>query len=323
MFDVIAMGSATADIFIQTGKSLFRDVHEGCVRVPFGSKILIKEIQFDSGGGATNTAVSFARFGLKSAFIGKIGTGAQGHLILHQLRKEGVNCSLVTRADNCVTDLSVILDAKGHDRTILNYKGCSGKLRYDDIKLSRVKTKWLYCSSMVGVAFKTLEKLVKHSQKKGIKVMFNPSSYMVKLGPKHLKRVLKYTDVLVFNREECETLVGKVQIKKLMKRCHEFGPKTVIITHGKKGVYASDGEHIYKVRPHRIKVVETTGAGDAFGAGFLTGMIKKNDIKYALALGIANSESVIQKAGAKTGLLRWRESIKQMREKPTMITKVK
>jgi sugar/nucleoside kinase (ribokinase family) len=89
-----------------------------------------------------------------------------------------------------------------------------------------------------------------------------------------------------------------------------LGPKIVCITDKKKFVTAYDGLKTYKLKPHKIKVVERTGAGDAFASGFVAGLIRGKDIKFSLKIGLANAESVIRYFGAKNKLLTWREAFK-------------
>ncbi len=123
MYDVITIGSATIDCFVDTGESLFQQItkhkDESIVVIPFGTKIVIDKLIFLTGGGGTNSAVSFARLGLKTAYLGKIG-GGQASQVTDELTREGVDTSLIVPGDD--VGFSVILDSKGHDRTILTHK---------------------------------------------------------------------------------------------------------------------------------------------------------------------------------------------------------
>jgi ribokinase len=174
MYDVVTLGSGTVDAFVQTGNRLFRGKKR--ISVPFGSKIVSDDIHFDVGGGGTNTAVSFSRLGLKVAYLGKIGSGPNSQRVRDLLRKEKVDVSHIPRCRGR-TGFSIILDAKGHDRTIITYKGSSDDLKFSEVKLGKLKTRWLYSSSMMNESFATLERLVAWAHKRGIGVMFNPSSY--------------------------------------------------------------------------------------------------------------------------------------------------
>ena len=130
--------------------------------------------------------------------------------------------------------------------------------------------------------------------------------------------ILKRTEIFILNKEEAGFLVDGKNIDALLAGLRKLGPRIVVVTDGKRGASAFDGEYVYSTQANRIKVVETTGAGDAFASSFLSGIIKRNDIKFAMQLGQANAESVIQSHGAKTGLLKYSEAsgiIKKKREK--------
>ena len=306
MFDVITVGSGTMDVFMETGSKLFtknnvKEEHGGVV-VPFGSKIVVDEMRSDIGGGGTNTAVALARLGLRVAWLGKMSHDKDSKIILDLMKKENVSTKLVYKDDKGA-GFSVILDAEGHDRTILAYKGSNNNLLFDEINLKKLRTKWLYFSSMIDESYKTLEKLAEYAKEKGLMIAFNHSSYLVSKGKDFLQPLISKVDMLVFNREEAEMLVGADTIGKMFKKVHALGPRLVIITDGKNGAYCYDGKLIYRAPAHNIKIVEATGAGDAFAASFLAGIILTNDIKTALKWGIANSHSVIQHYGAKNKLL--------------------
>ena len=318
MYDIITVGSATVDIFIDTGSRLFQKADaKGHIRVPFGSKILIERLGIDTGGGGTNTATAFARLGLRTAYIGKIGIGDNSERVIGFLKKEGISTEFISRDNKTRTGLSVILDAKGRERTILAYKGSNDDLRPRNINFKKLKTRWFYLCSMTGRSYKVLEGVSVFAKKNGIKVAFNPSSYLAKKGARFLSKVLKNTDVLIFNREEAELLVGKEKdTRKLIKKVHDKGPGVVVITEGDKNVYAYDGEKIYCLTPNHKKVVEATGAGDAFASGFVAGMAKGRGIEFCLQLGLAESESVITHYGAKNKLLKWGEAMRMIKKEP-------
>jgi len=304
MFDVITIGSATIDCFVDTGKKLFHkcEMHgkEAFVHVPFGSKIVCDKLTYGTGGGGTNTAVSFARLGLKTAYLGKFG-GDQSDVIFSQLKKEKIDTSLIVSAKD--TGFSVILDAKGHDRTVITYKASNNLLSYNEVKKSKLKTKWFYMASMMGKSFDTMMKLVDFACKHDIKIAFNPSAYIAKQGYNKLKKILRCTDALILNKEEAGLLFGKnYPIKTTLKKLKKLIKGVVVVTDGKNGCYCYD-EKCYFIGTSGNKPKEAAGAGDAFASGFVAGLIKGEDIPYSLQMGQANSESVIMKVGAKNDLL--------------------
>ena len=323
MFDVITVGSATVDVFARTEFcEMIRDrKKEECIAYPVGSKILIKELILSSGGGGTNAAVALSRLGHKVAFLGKVGKFENSRRVMLDLQEEHVNTSLIVRKKNSRTGYSIILDSLKHDRTILVFRGSNNDLKLNEVKLSRLKTRWFYFSTMMGQSYETLEKLALYAEKNKIRIMFNISSYLAKKGVNYLKPILKRTDILVLNKEEAELLAGRGKIQDLLKKLHKAGPKIAAITDGEHGVYVSDHNYFYHANPHKVKVVETTGAGDAFASSFLSGMMKKNDIEFAIKLGMTNAESVIRYHGAKNKLLAYHEALRQMKKMPVKVIK--
>jgi len=312
MFDVITVGSATVDAFVNTGSKLFKKSKlKNSVKVPFGTKIVIEDLKFDIGGGGTNAAVALSRLGFKTAYLGSIGAGTNSQRVLKLLEKEKINTSLIQTGLGR-TGFSVILDAYHHDRTILTFKGNNNNLSFNQIPKSNLKTKWFYFSSMLGKSFQTQKKLADFAFKHKIKIAYNPSSYLAKKGPGYIKHILKKTNILVLNREEASYLVGRIKTKKELKKLLKLGPEVVVITDGPNTTYASEGKYLYSIKPNNIKVLEATGAGDAFASSFLAGIIKKGNIEFALKLGLVNSQSVITHYGAKNKLLTFRETLDKL-----------
>jgi ribokinase len=321
MYDVITSGSATIDAFIQTGNKLFRGA-DGAVSVPFGSKIVVDDIVFAVGGGGTTTAIAFSKFGLKAAFLGKIGLGTNSERVIKELKKDGVDTSLVRKGKDR-TGFSVVLDAYKRDRTILTFKGSNDKLCYSEVPLDKLKTRWFYFCSMMNESFKTIEKLSAWARKRNIDVMFNPSSYLASKGIRFLGKLISNSRIIVMNLEEARILLGNHDVKKLLAKLHSHGPEIAIITDGPNGVHLLRDGYYYRVRPHRIRVVETTGAGDAFGAGFLAGFIKTDDIEFSLRLGLITAEKVIQTIGSKHNLPGWDDAMQTMRRISTPVARQK
>ncbi len=291
-FDIVSFGSAVIDIFVDT------DLPEkkNFIRYPIGAKILVKDLKFDIGGGGTNTAVAFSRFGLRTGCICKVGSGEHENNILKLLKKERI--SFLGKQKKAKSGYSIVLDSKEKSRTILTYKGINDDISLNDIK--KFKTKWLYCSSLLGQSFQTQIKLVRSLKKQGTKFAFNPSSYLIK--SKNISPLLKLSDILILNKQEAEMLTKKKQ--NLLERLHELTKGIVVITDKNKKIQAYDGKKKYSLLPHKIKVVERTGAGDAFASGFVAGQIANKTIEESLALALKESESVIRHFGAKNNLLR-------------------
>lgn len=313
MFDIITIGSATVDAFVDTASNLFKGKKH--LSVPFGSKVLIKDLRFEVGGGGVNTAIAFCRMGFKTGFIGKMGQGNNSERILKVLRQEKVT-PLVVRIKGR-TGFSIILDAQGYERIVLIFRGSNDDLRYDEIKRKNLQTNWFYFGTMLGESFKTQEKLAQYAKKHHIKIMFNPSSYLAQRGKAYLQNILRYVNILIVNKEEAQGIVKKNKnIKQLLKELILTGPEIAVITNGKNGAWSSDGQSIYFIRTQPVKKVETTGVGDAFASGFLSALIKRGDLALAMQVGLVNAQNVLRFYGARNKLLSWSEAMEAVKKAP-------
>ncbi len=339
MFDIITIGTATKDIFLQS--PLFRVIKDPqhlseakgfptgeaeCFAL--GSKIEVENLVFTNGGGATNTAVTFARQGLKTASLIKVGQDEAGESIIKELKKEKVN-TFAIRGKKETTAHSIILLTPSGERTILVYRGVSETLNSQEIPWRRLSLRWVYLAPG-GISFDLLQNLVSHFTKEKTKIVINPSKTQLSLGLKKIKSILSAIDIVILNQEEASRLSNIPFHKE--KEMFNFLDKEIggilIVTEGKKGVKISDGKFIWQagIFPEK-KVVDRTGAGDAFGSGFVAGLMQlqsaqdkaqserfaPSDLQFAIRLGLANATSVIEQIGAKAGILNRKEFLKSKR----------
>lgn len=326
-YDVITLGSATMDVFCETDAELVTiqdsKSKRELIAYPVGSKILIKDLHFLVGGGGTNTATSFSRLGLDTAYLGTLGDDDNSGAVLDLLCKENIEFVGNCKKDS-ITGYSVILDSIEDDRTILTYKGSNDSFKFSEMNKNKINASWLYMCAMTGKSFDELEKAAKFAHSKKIKVAFNPSSYIAKLGIAKLK-VLSYVDALIINKEELNMLLGLEESTPVttekMKKVSSHGPSIVVITDGPNEINAYDKKHHYKLVPGKVKVVETTGAGDAFASAFITGLIWGKKIEDSLIMGLLNSQSIVTHFGAKTGLLKKSDILKKLKENKLKVKK--
>ena len=326
MYDVITIGSATLDVFAKTKFSELIKIIDpkgetDLLAFPTSSKILIDELELTTGGGGTNTAVALSRLGHRVAFLGKLGDDTNSEFIIKYLKKEKIE--LLCARGKGKSGYSLILDTLEHDRTILTYKGINDELKTSDIPHKKLKAKWFYFSAMMEESFHTLEKLAEFAYRNSIKIAFNPSTYLAEKGRQHLKHILDRTYLLILNKEEASLLVGQGSTEDLLLNLRSLGPKVVAITDGKNDLFVLESNQIYRTKPPVSKVVDTTGAGDAFAASFLSGIIRKNNIEFAVKLGIVNTQSVISHYGAKNILLNYKEAMKALNKLKINIHKKK
>lgn len=326
MFDVITFGSASWDIFLKpknfqiikdkrfiTGKGLAFNI---------GSKVDVKEAFFASGGGGTNTAVTFAKQGLKVAYCATVGKDIAGREIVEELKRYGIDTKMVFLTDEKPTNYSIVLNSgPKEDRTILVYRGASECLKSSQIPWEKLKnTKWIYLAPLSGKLAKLTKKLVDFAFKNKIKIAGNFGNSQLSLPKKIINDILKKINVLILNREEASLLTKTPfeKEKEIFSKIDKLCPNIAVLTRGKEGVIVSDGEYIYKAPSQKVKVADATGAGDAFSAGFVSKLILGGDIESAIQFGIANASSCLKEWGAKNGLLK-----KGQRFKKVKVTKIK
>src|SRR3989344_6585583 len=167
-FDIVCFGSTVVDTFVsakisERGRSFV---------IPHGSKILIKDLRFENGGGGTNTAVAFSRLGFKTGYVGKIGNDRNGQSVMDLLKREKIKF-LGKRVNEPTSGFSIILRSKEKHRSILTYKGINDNILEEDVR--RFKTRWLYISSLMGKSLKTQISLVRKMKRQGTKIAYNPS----------------------------------------------------------------------------------------------------------------------------------------------------
>lgn len=311
-YDFITMGSGLVDAYVETGVI----ENKGKISFPISTKISVKNIEFSTGGGGTNTATTLSHLGFKTGFLGKIGHGNNAEIILRELKKNKVDFLGVQSKEH--TGYSIVLRGHKKHRTILTFKGASNNLKNEEINYSKLNTKWIHFTSMGGNSFKSQKKVMEYACKKGIKTSFNPSSYQTKSGIKKLGNMVKKVDVLSMNKEEAEMCIKRGN---LFMGLRKRGPKIVIITNGSKegGVY--DGKILYRFWPNKVKIETRTGAGDVFSSSFVAGLLKTKDIEKAIKIAMANAESKVTRKGTKNGLLSWNDVAKLIKKKKFNIKK--
>ncbi len=300
-FDVITFGSAIVDIFLQSDQfKVTDDSPDKLICQPLGQKMEIGNNVIASGGGGTNTAVSFSRQGLKTAAVCRFGNDPLGQLIAEELNGEEVGSDLLVRKDE-QTDTSVILIGPDGSRTILVCRGQT-RLETTDIDWSKIEAKWFYLTSLEG-NLDLVEQIVDLAVEKEIKIGWNPGKKELANKSK-VMNLAKQVQVFNLNRKEMEALVGKsLDEESFWQSVRQLGSELTVVTDGRQGAYLlyDQGQHFLPAP--KTNPIDETGAGDAFGSGFVAGLINGMEVKEAFQLAMNNGASVVQHIGAKQGLL--------------------
>src|SRR3989338_10108664 len=177
MFDIVSMGSATRDVFLNAVDFKTIDMAQFSMGkglcFSLGSKIEIKKIVFTSGGGGTNAAATFARQGLATACVGVVGNDLNGQEVLNELAKEGIETKYFQKHEDDFTAYSVILVDSSGERTILSYKGEGQHFDVNKIDFGQLQTKWLFLDSLGG-HYDLLDKAISWAIANNVKIATNP-----------------------------------------------------------------------------------------------------------------------------------------------------
>lgn len=309
MVKICALGAASQDVFI-SGKGIHAQLdprtneymEEFSQDFKLGAKITVDTVQFATGGGATNAAVTFARQHIQSSFIGKIGNDIAAHGVLQELDKDNVNTQKVIYHESLGTQYSTVLLADNGERTILVYRGAANShtpADYENVDFDEFD--WLYISSFAG-AMDALDVIFTRAKASGVKIAFNPGEAELN-DPDKLRGLLESVDVLVMNKEEAAKVVEGQSSEELARHATHYVP-VVVVSDGPNGVVATDGKTVINAGMYDdVPVLDRTGAGDAFGSGFLAYYSQGHSLKDSIIFASANSTSVVQKIGAKDGIL--------------------
>ncbi len=313
-FDVITIGTGTKDIYL--GSPSFKVLHDPkhLRRLGFkqgeaecfalGSKLEVETFVSSIGGGAVNTAVTFSRQGLKTGAVIRIGRDSAGEEILKELKKEQVKPIPIFDRKNKTGYSTLLLTGEG-ERTVLVYRGASHGLTLKEFPRDSLSSRWAYIVPGT-IDYRVMVEIISILKKKKIRIAMNPSRSYVNLNEKKANIILSALDVVIVNREEASdmTRIPYRDVKEIVKKFDKLIPGIAVMTDGPRGVYVSDGKCMWSAGVFNQKVVDRTGAGDAFGSGFVSALIRGEHIPECIRVGTANATSVVEHIGTERGILK-------------------
>jgi ribokinase len=289
-FDVVGFGALNLDKLYKVNM-IAKEEEEGAVL----------DFKESAGGSAANTVVGLSRLKLKTGFIGKVAADREGNFLLDGFRKEGVNVNGITVSEKGRSGTVMgYIDPKG-DRALYVDPGVNDQIDFNDINLDYVSnTKFLHLSSFVGEKpFKAQKLLIE--QLSSVKISFDPGAIYARKGLAAMKPMIRRSYVMFPNKIEVKLLTGQ-DYREGAETFIKLGADLVAVKLGKRGCYVTDGKESHLIEPYNVEAVDTTGAGDAFCAGFLYGLIKQKDLYECGRLGNFVASRCISKMGARTGL---------------------
>ena len=281
-------------------------------RILLDGEAPIEEQALSPGGSAANTIYALAKLGVKTGFIGAVGDGDEGQILVTDFESVGTDASHIKIKSKAATGLVLCLTDNRGRRTLYVSPGANSLLIWQDIDLEYLnRARIIHLSSFVDDAQFDFQHQVLSAISPSVMVSLAPGALYAKRGWHALAPLIRRAHILFLNQNELKELTGE-ELEKGARRCAEEGCRIVAVTLG-QGVdkerpiacYINDVGQEYAIelpRGEKQPVIDTTGAGDAFAAGFLYGLLQGKGLRECGLLGHAIAQFAISKMGARSGL---------------------
>ena len=315
--DVICIGAALVDMVAKVERHPVED-----------DEVFVSDLKLLSGGAAANTAYACAKLGLKTAFIGKLGPHDEfGGKIIDDFKEVSLDTSLIKYSNIYGTGSAYVALNPAGDRRIYAHSGAANYLSKEDIVPDEVmRARVIFLSSLKNI--EPFIEAARIARKQEINVILNPGMLIIEQGLENIKLLLENVDILILSQREYMTLLSIQDLDLDEKRMVNtsgtllrLNLKLLIVTMGKKGAFLTNGKDAVMISPNIVEeVVDTTGAGDAFSAGFIYKFVQHlsyniEQLKVDVEYGNLIAGKCIQKLGARNGILTEEELIKFLEEK--------
>jgi len=246
--------------------------------------------------------VGLSRLGMKTGYIGKIADDREGAILIKDFRSERVNTDgiIVTTKGKSGVVMGFI-DEEGNSALYVD-PGVNDIINFEEIDLEYAsKTKIIHLTSFVGqTSFEAQKQLVEALP--DIMISFDPGEIYATKGLDELRPIINRSSVIFPNRKEATIITGEVEYQKAAKVLIKEGVKVVAVTLGSEGCYVTDGKEEHTIAAQKVKVIDTTGAGDSFVSGFVYGMLNKRKLYDCGKMGNFIASCAIGRFGARDGL---------------------
>jgi fructokinase len=254
-----------------------------------------------SGGSVANSIVGLSQLGNKVGFIGKISNDNFGDKYEEGLKKENVEYFYSKKKEELPTGTCLILVTPDSERTMCTFLGTAGKINENDVSSEAIKkSEIIFLEGYLwdeGEPKKAFDKAINNANK--VAMSLSDLFCVDRHKPHFLNLVKNKLDITFANEQEITSLIEAKNFSEVIdfsKQLH----KLIIITRGEKGAVAINGEEVFESNIQKnLKIIDLTGAGDLFAAGFLHGHINKLSIKESLEKGTEMSSKIIQQIGAR------------------------
>ncbi|MFO0704153.1 MAG: carbohydrate kinase family protein [Patescibacteria group bacterium] len=303
MYDVLCVGTTTIDLYYK-GSSLHHD--DAHFNLAVGGKYYADFFYEGIGGGATNVAIGIAKQGGRAALYTEIGQNSFKRIIQDKLEETGVHFQHCQYTHDYYNVSSVLLTSKG-ERTVINYRDHKSTFLHtlpDDKIFGNAKV--LYMGNLAHVSEWHRARLLKRAKDKKLTTIVTLGATECRKSHTLIDDILRNTDILIINEYETADLI-RMPVQKIdwtkplhLEHSHLPLPPVIIVTRGAKGSVCLSGQiviNVDSVKPHEI--IDTSGAGDGYVAGFIHGYIKNNgDIHKAMLAGSSYAAKKLSHLGA-------------------------
>jgi len=303
--EVVCAGILVADVI--------SDILPHCPRP--GELVLTDRILLAPGGLPVNAAVSLRRVGVSAGVVGKVGTDAFGDVVIDYLREQKVDVRAITRSTSAPTSQTMIVLTRSEDRRFIHCVGANAEFTVADIDVDYLKKARVFYVggyfAMPRLDQPSLARLFADLQAHGVTTVLDvvaPDSGEDLFS--QCRDLLRHTDVFLPNEIEAGIITGEAEPEAQAKRFLQCNPEmTVAITRGDKGVVVRRGDELVVASVYPVDVADQTGGGDAFDAGFMTGVLKEWDLERTVKFASALGASSVRAMGATTGVFTMDEAL--------------
>ena len=306
---ILGIGNAIVDVICKVSDSFINknNLTKSTMKLFFDHdefKKLFSNLKIEktvSGGSVANSIVGISQLGDKAGFIGKISDDEFGSNYEEGLKKENVEFFYLKKKEKLPTGTCLILVTPDSERTMCTFLGTAGKINENDVNIEAVKkSEIIFLEGYLwdeGEPKKAFEKAINNANK--VAMSLSDQFCVDRHKPHFLELVKNKIDITFANEQEITSLIEAKNFKEVINFSKQLN-KLIIITRGEKGAIAINGEQIVECGVEQnLKIIDLTGAGDLFAAGFLNGYINKLSTQESLRKGTEMSSKIIQQIGAR------------------------
>ena len=306
---ILGIGNAIVDVICKVDDNFIikNNLTKSTMKLIFDEnefKNLLKNLKIEktvSGGSVANSIVGLSQLGNKTGFIGKVSDDEFGSKYEEGLKKENVEYFYSKKKEELPTGTCLILVTPDSERTMCTFLGTAGKINENDVNSDAINnSELIFLEGYLwdeGEPKKAFDKAINNANK--VAMSLSDQFCVDRHKPHFLNLVQNNLDITFANEQEIMSLIEAKDFKEVINFSKEL-KKLIIITRGEKGAIAVKGEEVYECGVQKnLKIIDLTGAGDLFAAGFLHGYINKLSIGESLEKGTEMSSKIIQKIGAR------------------------